>query len=253
MTTPVPPPPPAPTPTDPHGAGTQDRRATWALALAVLPLVVTWVASLVLAVLVLTSPRTDHPRGRGLAATAIAVVCAWCVIGIGASAALVVTGDDEASPTVAAEREEPKDDSDDEDAAPAATPEPSAEPTTEDKLTTDLAVGDCVTDLDDGMTRAARTQPVVPCDQPHHAEVYHSFDLADGKWPGDSAIEEEAERVCFEQFETFTGGSYDDSPHDFTFYYPVRFSWPEDREVICVIYAFDMVSGTLANAGAGSV
>ena len=60
----------------------------WAFVLAVLPLFVTWVVAIGLAVAVLLRPNDGWQRGRGLAIAALVISSAWILLGFG----LVVAG-----------------------------------------------------------------------------------------------------------------------------------------------------------------
>ncbi|WES65746.1 septum formation family protein [Microbacter sp. GSS18] len=111
-----------------------------------------------------------------------------------------------------------------------------------------LQVGDCLAFMEsDGELSSV---PVVPCSDPHADEVYYAHDFADGEYPGDDAVFEEAAGVCVDEFEAFVGVAYDDSALDVYPIYPTADSWAQgDREALCLVYdpAGD-VTGTLAGA-----
>lgn len=79
--------------------------------------------------------------------------------------------------------------------------------------------------------------PIVPCDQPHEDEVYYSYDLPDGDYPGEDAIIADADTECIAQFGDFVGIDYDDSTLDYWPMYPTTESWDGgDREVLCIAW-----------------
>ena len=115
-----------------------------------------------------------------------------------------------------------------------------------------LEVGTCYNDYGDETEIA--TVPIVDCAKLHDNEIYARSDIAGDEFPGDTAVQEEADTVCYDAFEEFVGLSYDDSK---TLYYstlyPTTESWDEgDREILCGITKYDeegidivQVTGTL--------
>ncbi|MBH0025144.1 septum formation family protein [Salinibacterium sp. SWN248] len=112
-----------------------------------------------------------------------------------------------------------------------------------------LVIGDCeVGNQDGGEVSSTKT---VDCAEPHDAEVYAASYMAEGDFPGDSAIEDQATADCYAEFGTFIGADYDDSVYDFSWYYPTEGSWSEgDREILCLVYdpSGNQISGSLAGA-----
>ncbi|MBH0131394.1 septum formation family protein [Salinibacterium sp. NK8237] len=112
-----------------------------------------------------------------------------------------------------------------------------------------LVIGDCeVGNQDGGEVSSTKT---VDCAEPHDAEVYAASYMAEGDFPGDSAIEDQATADCYAEFGTFIGAEYEDSVYDFSWYYPTEGSWSEgDREILCLVYdpSGDQISGSLAGA-----
>lgn len=112
-----------------------------------------------------------------------------------------------------------------------------------------LAVGDCFNDQ--GGTMISEI-PVVPCAEPHDYEVYHEVEMAEGDYPGDEAIEAQAEADCTAQFATFIGVPYESSVLNFSYLTPSQQSWSEagDRMIQCIATEDGVqTSGTLAGAG----
>lgn len=110
-----------------------------------------------------------------------------------------------------------------------------------------IQVGDCLNDAD--AAEEVTEVPLVPCAEPHDSEVYASIIVTGEEFPGQAAVQEEAETGCRADFESFVGVPYLDSIYDFSYYFPTEASWGGgDREILCVIYdpAGQPVTGTLA-------
>ena len=96
---------------------------------------------------------------------------------------------------------------------------------------TRLAPGDCVNDLEE--SDAIQNLPVVPCTTPHDGEVYAVFDLADGDWPGDAAVQAQAEKRCGDEFDGYTSAPSDGL--ELFYLHPLQRSWSLDRSVTCIV------------------
>lgn len=126
----------------------------------------------------------------------------------------------------------------------ATTAERSADGTvveSGDESAFSLEVGDCLRDAAEGVELSE--VPLVPCDQPHDGEVYASFELPDGEYPGDDAVFTAAEEGCVARFADFVGVAYEDSVQELIYLHPTRRSWAlaDDREVVCLIVGDDAV------------
>ncbi|WP_350351944.1 DUF2510 domain-containing protein [Microbacterium sp. A8/3-1] len=136
-------------------------------------------------------------------------------------------------------------------ATDSPSPSPDAETTTEGDLVDwwEVKVGDCLpTDQPGADVAQVR---VVSCDLPHADEVYFEFDLADGEYPGDDAVLDEATSRCEEAFADFIGIAYADSELDFYPVTPTQYTWNkvDDRVVQCSVYDNrGDVTGSLAGA-----
>ena len=100
-----------------------------------------------------------------------------------------------------------------------------------------VQVGDCV-NLPDASDDGVGSFESVSCNEAHDGEIYELFDLSGGdEFPGNEAIEPEAQQGCLDAFEPFVGIAYEDSQFFFTFLPPSEQSWEEidDREVICLV------------------
>ena len=227
--------PPVPSPPPSKGV------AITAFVLALLPCIPFAVLiSPVLAIVALVRSRKGGDHGSGWAIAALGVLAAWIVLG----AVLLATDsglfEDLRDGTTA---EAPR------DSTGAVTESTDISPS-------DLETGDCLIDRGLlGTTPEAETKSVViqvlPCSQPHVAEVFYDFELADGAYPGDAAVDREAGRACVEKFKDFVGRGYRTSKLELFYYLPRERSWNllEDRLVTCMVSErTDTTVGSLANA-----
>ena len=100
-----------------------------------------------------------------------------------------------------------------------------------DESVFEVAVGDCMTDSGSG---SVTDLPVVPCEEPHVGEVFHTFDVPGDDFPGDFTQAEEEQ--CLPAFQEFVGMAYDQSALVYTTLTPTSQSWADgDREVVCII------------------
>ncbi|MEL5990096.1 septum formation family protein [Microbacterium phosphatis] len=118
-----------------------------------------------------------------------------------------------------------------------------------------LQVGDCLNLGDEGELSEAS---VVPCDEPHTQEIFHEFELTGDEWPGDDALNTDADEGCYSAFAEFVGVPYEESVLNYFFLAPTEAGWTDssvaDRLVQCLIYEADdndeavPVTGTLKGA-----
>ena len=115
----------------------------------------------------------------------------------------------------------------------------------------DLEVGDCLPLVEYGEDELVFELPVVPCEQPHTDEVFFIYDVEDGEFPGDDALNESAWNGCYEAFEAYVGRSYEASELDFYNYQPTKATWirENDRTVQCILFSYEDVTGTLRDSG----
>lgn len=100
----------------------------------------------------------------------------------------------------------------------------------------ELSIGDCVVFTSD-IEAANSTLPVVPCDEPHQAEVYALVDLDDlDQYPGERELSNRAELECLATFGDYVGVELADSTLFFTYLIPAVRGWQEDgdRTVVCM-------------------
>lgn len=116
----------------------------------------------------------------------------------------------------------------------------------------DLRVGDCVVqNLEELYGEELQNIELVPCSDEHRYEVYDSFDLPDGPFPGQDEADEAAGLGCDERFEDYVGISVWDSQYEVLFFNPTRETWEQmdDREVLCLAHNFgELIDGTLEGA-----
>ena len=108
-----------------------------------------------------------------------------------------------------------------------------------------LSEGECFDDPE--VTQDVREVPLVPCDQPHDNEVFATFDLDDGEFPGGEVVEEQALEGCTEAFPEGVAERYDDTQLVIGVFTPSADSWDGgDREVVCFLSSPDgMLTGSL--------
>lgn len=112
-----------------------------------------------------------------------------------------------------------------------------------------INVGDCIVGAASGEVSGFEG---VPCDQPHDNEVYHTFDLPDGEFPGDAVIEARGTEDCLAEFEPFVGLDFASSIYGVTWLFPTAGSWAQgDREIACLINNFDGTQKTGSARGTG--
>jgi hypothetical protein len=63
-----------------------------------------------------------------------------------------------------------------------------------------LRIGDCVENW--STSTSINEVIVVPCTQPHNAEVFHTFDLEGKDYPGDGIVREQSTTTCLDKAKT---------------------------------------------------
>ena len=99
----------------------------------------------------------------------------------------------------------------------------------------DLRVGDC---LDEAGDEEVQSVPTVPCADEHDYEVYSSTDVEGGDYPGQDAVNAQADEYCVMAFDAFVGTAYDESALDYSYFTPTQESWDfnDDREILCMVF-----------------
>jgi hypothetical protein len=148
------------------------------------------------------SPGGAPPRRRSLAAILIGGFAAVCLIGLGAFATvLLLHGRAHARPP----------------ALPSVFR---------------LRAGDCVNSGPGGIS----SPTVVPCGQPHDAEVYARFALAGQRWPGDAAIGPQARQGCMARLGGYLNPQLATTVLAESYVFPDQGAWNAgERTIICEI------------------
>jgi hypothetical protein len=116
----------------------------------------------------------------------------------------------------------------------------------------DLAVGMCIDE--EGLFGADyyASVDVVDCGQPHYAELYSLFDIADpdAGYPGEDEVSTLADEGCGEDFVAYVGTTWERSEYDYYSFYPGLDNWEDgDHEVMCLVIDYDLepLSGSVRN------
>ncbi|GAA1731495.1 septum formation family protein [Aeromicrobium alkaliterrae] len=195
--------------------------ATTALVLALIPTILSNVVGFFLAISVLNKPYGGRFNGRGKAIAALVIAPIW----------LTVTVFLFLLPSIV---EPDRDDRG--EVIESGTVGPDG-----------LRLGDCLESIE--LDTVQTTHDVVPCDSAHRAEVFHTFDLPDGPWPGEEEVARFADGGCLDTFSTWAGQPYAESTLDIAILQPVRSSWRDHRGVVCMVYTAEPTTGTLQGSG----
>jgi hypothetical protein len=99
----------------------------------------------------------------------------------------------------------------------------------------DLERGDCL-DQKFAEGRIPESVNVVDCDARHLHEVYATFELPAGPFPGTKAVTASVEQRCVTLFRDYVGISYSKSKLEVLYLYPLdRQAWALDRRSSCLI------------------
>ncbi len=109
-----------------------------------------------------------------------------------------------------------------------------------------LQEGDCLVMPSAGIVgEEVETMEAIPCAEPHDGEVLALVEVAggdDAPFPGQSALSDEAQTRCLEEFQTATGRDFLTDPDwHMTFLSPTADSWSigNDREIVCIVTPLD--------------
>lgn len=97
-----------------------------------------------------------------------------------------------------------------------------------------VQMGDCVQMPNDDFIQSFEA---VPCSTPHDAQAYAEVEMLLTGDYDEPAIATEADRICLNEFEKFTGESYSSSAYYYTYLYPSEQSYDQqdDRSALCFI------------------
>jgi len=183
--------------------------AGWALGLALIPSIITWIISVVFACTVISRSKDGRDHGRTMAISALVIVGLWVVLAI-AVIAIVLATDSE------------RDDDGNVTAAGSET-------------IVDLRVGDCLPDVQESGEHY--TTKVVPCHEAHRAEVFGTFDL-EGEWTDQKEIDRLSDAGCLDRYAAYVGVPPRKSSLGLLVYRPVSArSFRADPGVVCIVVA----------------
>jgi hypothetical protein len=172
---------------------------------------------LVFGIVGLFRTRNGQRRGRGMAIAGIVLSVMWTAVVV-AVVVYVVTS--------SAQR----------DAAGEVTEGGSAS-------FADVRVGDCVSDLPSGVQYDV---DVVPCAQPHRAQVFAIYDLESGPYPGEEQAFATGETGCRERLPQELVASPQTADLQTYLYVPNEANWQNgDRQVICLAGSETAMTGDL--------
>lgn len=109
-----------------------------------------------------------------------------------------------------------------------------------------LRVGDCLNDIEE--SALITSLPAVPCAEPHEAEVFGVFDLAEGNYPTEDDLVAQADAGCADRMARYSPDAMNDPSIGFLYIYPLEQAWPDDREVVCLATSSEgTMTGSLAD------
>ena len=113
-----------------------------------------------------------------------------------------------------------------------------------------LRAGECLPSTAEVVGTREADPPTVACSKPHKYEVYAVTTISGPRtFPGDDAVDEQAQHACYEAFEPNVGFDPADMPSDVKVVYlqPSESSWNDqaDRDVECLLIFDDDRSGSL--------
>jgi len=165
-------------------------------------------------------------RGKGMAVAGIVLSVIWLLVAAAAVAAVLVRGTASAGGTGTV-------------TAPVTVAPLPTEPSESRErlvLLDDLQPGDCITDVVEDELRF--DLPVVPCSEPHMAEVVAIETLLGTTYPGDDAVTEESGNLCYDALVGYAPSVADE--FEVFFFPPSQLGWTAgEREVICLAYSPD--------------
>ena len=108
----------------------------------------------------------------------------------------------------------------------------------------ELEVGQCFNDPDN--FEQVSDVEMIDCSDPHDNEAYHLYEMTQGDFPGDAAVQDLAQIECIGKFDAYVGSDYATSSLDIGAFFPTNETWDQDdREVICFLYdlGFEKLTG----------
>lgn len=177
------------------------------LVLGILP-VCAGVLGIVFGCIALSRIKRSGQRGRGLAIAGISCGVAWIVIVIVAMVLAAVLDDS------------PPRDSLGRITAPGTI------------SVSQLEVGDCVADLPTG--RVLKVD-AVSCDDYHTAEVFDTYTMPAGPFPGAATVKASADRHCAAELDDYVAAPEGQSGYSVFLIHPIEDTWRDHRVVVCML------------------
>lgn len=102
----------------------------------------------------------------------------------------------------------------------------------------ELSEGTC---FDDPGSGEVTDVPIVDCGEPHDNEVFATFELPDGDYPGQEEVDQQGFDGCIERFDEWAGIDYASSSLAVSTLTPTQEGWEtlDDREVVCFVFDLD--------------
>ena len=110
-------------------------------------------------------------------------------------------------------------------------------------VATDLAVGDCLTDIPSGSL--VQLVPKTDCSQPHAGEAYAVLTMPDGEYPGQATINA-WQNKCPVELESYSPDALMGDAIGVFVLYPTAQTWAQgDRAIVCVATTDTKRTGSL--------
>jgi hypothetical protein len=181
-------------------------------------------SSVVLGIVALVQTSKTGQKGRGVAIASLVISGIWVVGGLAAVAVDAVDAERRSHDTS------------------------SAIADSEDVLTVDIGLGDCLITSQLGDDEdLIRTLPKVPCSQRHDSEVYAVIQAPGSDYPGDDEMGDLADDLCSDAFtEQLPRDIVEDLDYSTFFLFPSAETWAqEDRAVTCMVTTDDLRTGSV--------
>jgi hypothetical protein len=174
---------------------------------------------LIFGVIALSQIKKRNQSGRGLAIGGILLSVLWFVVGVALVVWAVMAG--------------------------TANRNDAGEITEGGSVSSfDLKPGDCLNGLAE--SNNITSVPAVPCTEPHDGEVFATFEITAGTWPGDAEVAKQAETGCVQRLPEYSEKAAKDEKLEIFFLHPTSASWAQgDHEVTCVAMGSAKTTGSI--------
>ncbi|VXB27035.1 DUF4190 domain-containing protein [Aeromicrobium sp. 9AM] len=205
----------------PPSAAPSKAMAITALVLAIFGFfVLTLIAAVILAIIVLVRSKDGRPHGKGMAISALIISVLWVAGFVIAIVAIVSSQPERDSSGQVVEGGH--------------------------VLVGNIRTGDCLTKEPSASTQL--TVELTPCSKPHREEAFANFDLGDGDFPGQPEVDRLAEAGCVQRYEDYVGVPADSTELVIAYLRPFKDSWKVDPEVTCLVSEGGTSTGSLKGA-----